>query len=183
MEVLTFRHWWALTLRGVVAILFGLVALFWPRLTLGALVVCFGAFALVGGIFAVLVALGDRGVHARWGALLIEGLVGIAIGLITFFWPFATALALLALIAAWALVTGVLELMVTAWTYRVMENAWILLLSGLASLLFGLVLIVLPNVGLLAFTWLIGIYALFFGVLLVSLSLRWRRFEQTVAHM
>ncbi|HVB21132.1 MAG TPA: DUF308 domain-containing protein [Ktedonobacteraceae bacterium] len=92
METMVFRHWWAVALRGVIAILFGLMALFWPHLTLGVLVIFFGAFALVGGIFAVVAALGDRGVHNRWGMLLAEGVVGIAIGLVTFFWPLITAL-------------------------------------------------------------------------------------------
>lgn len=178
MGMRVFRHWWAVALRGVVAILFGLAALFWPRLTLEALVVCFGAFALVGGMFTVVVALGDRGAHTRWGVLLAEGLVGIAIGLLTFFWPLITALALLYLIATWAIVTGVLEIAVAAWMHRAVGNEWMLLFGGMASLLFGALLAVLPGVGLLALTWLIGVYALVFGVLLVVLGFQWRWFER-----
>jgi uncharacterized membrane protein HdeD (DUF308 family) len=181
MGIIVFRHWWAIALRGALAILFGLVALFWPHLTLEALVICFGAFALVGGIFAVVVALGDRGAHARWGLLLAEGLVGIAIGVLTFFWPAVTALVLLSLIALWAIVTGVLEITVAVWMHRAVGNEWMLLLGGVASLLFGVLLAVLPGVGLLALTWLIGLYALLFGALLVVLGFQWRRLERLVA--
>lgn len=178
MGTMVFRHWWAIALRGVLAILFGLLAIFWPRPTLEVLVICFGAFALVGGIFAVVVALGDWGVHARWGMLLAEGLFGIAVGLLTFFWPLITALVLLYLIATWAIVTGVLEIAVAAWMHRAVGNEWMLLLGGVASLLFGGLLAALPGVGLLALTWLIGIYALVFGVLLVSFGFQWRRLER-----
>jgi uncharacterized membrane protein HdeD (DUF308 family) len=178
METTLFRHWWAIALRGVIAIVFGLVALLWPRLTLEALVVCFGAFALVDGMFAVVVALGDRGTHTRWGVLLAEGLVGIAIGLLTFFWPLITALALLYLIATWAILTGVLEIAVAAWMHRAMGNEWLQLFGGIASLLFGVLMAVLPGVGLLALTWLIGVYALVFGVLLIVLGFRWGWFER-----
>jgi len=109
MNTIMFRHWWALALRGILALLFGLVALFWPRLTLEVLVICFGAFAMISGIFALVVALGDRKMHAGWGVLLAEGLVGIGVGLLTLFWPIVTALILLSFIAIWALVTGGLE--------------------------------------------------------------------------
>lgn len=183
MGTVLFRHWWAVALRGVLAILFGLLAIFWPRLTLEVLVICFGAFALVGGIFAVVVALGDRGAHARWGVLLVEGLFGIAVGLVTFFWPFITALVLLYLIAIWAIVTGGLEIAVAAWMHRAVGNEWMLLLGGIASLLFGVLLAALPGVGLLALTWLIGMYALVFGVLLVFLGFQWRRLERKLVAM
>ena len=181
METMVFRHWWAVALRGVMAILFGLMALFWPHLTLGVLVIFFGAFALVGGIFAVVAALGDRGVHDRWGMLLAEGVVGIAIGLVTFFWPLITALILLYLIAIWAIVTGVLEIAVAVWMHRAAGNEWMLLLGGIASLLFGVLLAELPGVGLLALTWVIGIYALIFGVLLLFLGFQWRRLAHLVS--
>ncbi len=169
------RHWWAMALRGVVAILFGLVALLWPHLTLTVLVLFFGAFALVGGLFAVIAAFGYRGLYERWWVLLIEGLVGIAVGLITFFWPAITALALLFLIAAWAIVTGILEIATAVWMHRAVGNEWMLLFGGIASVIFGLLLAVLPGVGLLALTWLIGIYAIVFGILLLTLSFQWRK--------
>jgi uncharacterized membrane protein HdeD (DUF308 family) len=169
------RHWWAMALRGVVAFLFGLVALLWPHLTLTVLVLFFGAFALVSGLFAVIAAFGDRGLYGRWWVLLIEGLVGIAVGLITFFWPAVTALALLFLIAAWAIVTGILEITTAVWMHRAVGNEWMLLLGGIASVIFGLLLAVLPGVGLLALTWVIGIYAIVFGILLLMLAFQWRK--------
>lgn len=181
MGIFVFRHWWAMAVRGALTLLFGLVALFWPRLTLGALVICFGVFALVGGMFALVVALGDRGKHERWGVLLAEGLVSIAAGLLTFFWPLVTALVLLYLIAAWAVVTGVLELVVAAWMHRAVGNGWILAAGGLASLLFGFLLAALPGVGLLALTWLIGVYALAAGTLLMLLGFQHRRLEKLLA--
>lgn len=177
MELVVFRHWWAIVLRGLLAILFGFVALFWPHLTLEALVLCFGAFALIGGILALVVALGDRGVYAHWTILLGEGLIGIALGLLTLFWPLITALVLLYLIAGWAVVTGVLEIVVSVRMHRMVGNEWMLLLSGIVSLLLGILLVILPGVGLLVLTWLIGIYALAFGVLLIGLGFQWRRAE------
>ena len=108
-------------------------------------------------------------------ALLLEGLAGISVGLITFFWPGITALALLYLIAAWSIVTGILELMVAVWMQRVIRNEWMLLLGGIASMLVGVLLALRPGMGLVAVTWLIGVYALIFGVLLLALALQWRR--------
>ncbi len=175
MRIMFLHHWWAVALRGVIAILFGLAALFWPHLTQTTLVLFFGAFALVGGIFAIVVALGDRGAHDRWWVLLLEGLAGIVVGLITFFWPAITTLSLLFLIAIWAIVTGILEIVVAVWMHRVIGNEWMLLLSGIASVLFGLLLALFPGPGLLALTWLIGLYAIVFGVLLLAFAFQWRR--------
>lgn len=183
MGTIIFRHWWAFLVRGMLAILFGLVALFWPRLTLEVLVICFGAFALINGIFMLVVALGDRRMHARWGVLLVEGLVGIAIGLLTLFWPLITALVLLSLVAIWALVSGGLEIAVALWMHYSMGNEWLLLVSGVASLLLGILLIAFPQAGLQALTWLIGIYALIFGILLVFLGLQWRWFQRKMVTM
>jgi uncharacterized membrane protein HdeD (DUF308 family) len=173
MNTFVFRHWWAMALRGVVAILFGLIALFWTRMTLEFLVIGFGAFALLSGILAVVVALGDRGAHERWGVLLAEGLAGIGIGAITFFWPAITALALLFVIVVWALVNGILEIAVAVWMHRAVGNEWLLLLGGIASVLFGILLALLPAAGLLALTWLIGLFAIVFGVLLLVLAFQW----------
>jgi uncharacterized membrane protein HdeD (DUF308 family) len=174
MQSLFLRHWWVMALRGFITILFGLMALLWPSLTLGILVISFGAFALVSGFLAVVVALGDRGVHERWGVLLLEGLAGFVIGLVTFFWPAITALALLFVIVIWAFVTGILEIAVATWMHRAVGNEWLLLLGGLASVLFGILLAILPAAGLLALTWLIGLYAIVFGGLLMVLAFQWR---------
>ena len=166
------RNWWAVGLRGLIAILFGLAAFFWPGLTLFALVILFGAYALVDGIFAILAAVRAAEQHTRWWSLVVEGLVGIAVGLLTFFYPGVTAVALLYIIAAWAIVTGTLEIIAAIQLHQEITNEWLLGLSGLASVLFGIVAMVTPGAGALAIVWLIGVYAIVFGVLQLGLAYR-----------
>ena len=169
MEVSS-RHWWAFALRGVAAILFGVLAFVWPGMTLAVLVLLWGAYALVDGVLALISAFRTNNDH-RWG-LLLEGLVGIGAGLVTFVWPGLTALVLLYIIAAWALITGVLELIAAFRLRRAIRDEWWLVLGGVASLLFGVVLLAAPAAGALALVWLIAAYAIVFGVLLVALALR-----------
>lgn len=168
------RNWWALALRGLFAIVFGLIALFMPGLTLVALVILFGAYSLVDGVFGVAAAVRAAESHNRWGWLLVEGIAGILTGIITFVWPGITAIVLLYLIAAWALVTGVLELMAGFRLRGHLANEWLLLLGGAASIIFGVLLILQPGAGALALLWLIGIYAIVFGVLVLTLAFRIR---------
>jgi uncharacterized membrane protein HdeD (DUF308 family) len=169
MEVSS-RHWWAFALRGVAAILFGVLAFVWPGMTLAVLVLLWGAYALVDGVLALISAFRTNNDH-RWG-LLLEGLVGIGAGLVTFVWPGLTALVLLYIIAAWALITGVLELIAAFRLRRAIRDEWWLVLGGVASLLFGVVLLAAPAAGALALVWLIAAYAIVFGVLMVALALR-----------
>jgi uncharacterized membrane protein HdeD (DUF308 family) len=166
------RHWWAFALRGVAAILFGILAFVWPGLTLAALVLLWGAYALVDGILALVSAVRTHDDH-RWG-LVLEGVVGIGAGIATFAWPGLTALVLVYIIAAWALLTGAGELIAAFRLRRVIENEWVLVLTGIASVLFGIILFVAPGAGALALIWLIAAYAILFGILLVALSLRLR---------
>jgi uncharacterized membrane protein HdeD (DUF308 family) len=170
------RYWWALAIRGAAAIIFGLLALIWPGITLTALVLLFGAYALVDGVFAVASAIMGRGEPSsrRWWHAL-EGVAAIVAGILTFIWPGITALALLFLIAAWALVTGVIEVFLAIRLRKELEREWMLALAGVASILFGLVLMIFPGSGALALVWLIGIYAIVFGAVLVALSLKLRR--------
>ncbi len=156
------RHWWALALRGLFALLFGLAALFWPAITLIVLVWLFGAYALVDGIFAVVAGVSMAGHHRQWGWLLVEGIIGILAGLVAFLLPGITALALLYLIAAWAIVTGGFEIVAAF-----QREEWWLGLSGLLSVLFGLLLILFPGAGALSVVLIIGVYALIFGVLIL----------------
>jgi uncharacterized membrane protein HdeD (DUF308 family) len=169
------RNWWALALRGLAAILFGILAFAWPGITLFVLIVFFGAYMLVDGIFAIVAAVRAAGDGARWGLMLIEGVLGVAVGLVAFFWPGLTALALLYLIAAWAIVTGIMEIAAAIRLRREMVGEWALILGGALSVLFGVLLVVIPaRAGLLSLTWLIGAYAVTFGVLQVVLAFRVR---------
>ena len=150
------RNWWALALRGLVAVLFGIMAFAWPGITLGALVLLYGAYVLVDGVFAVAAAISGRPGGMPWWALLMEGLAGIAVGIMTFAWPGITALVLLYLIAAWAIVTGIFEIVTAIHLRREVRGEWMLALSGVLSILFGLALVVNPGAGALAVVWLIG---------------------------
>jgi uncharacterized membrane protein HdeD (DUF308 family) len=182
LDLLT-RHWWLLFVRGVLGILFGILALVWPGATIAALVLLFGVYAIVDGVATLYAAITGRegadrgrrpasGGHRVW--LTIEGLLGIGAGLVAFFWPGITALVLLWVIAFWAILTGVMEVAAAIRLRREMDNEWLLGLAGVASVLFGILLLVLPGAGALALIWLIGVYALVFGVILIVLGLRLR---------
>jgi uncharacterized membrane protein HdeD (DUF308 family) len=170
------RNWWAIALRGVAAIIFGLLTFVMPGITLAVLVLLFGAYAIVDGIFTlVAVARGQavaRG-EPRW-VLVLEGVVSIAAGLVAFLWPGLTALALVYLIAAWAIVTGVLEIVAAVRLRRQIDNEWWLGLSGALSVVFGVLVMAAPGAGALAMLFWIGAYAILFGALLVGLAFRLR---------
>ena len=160
-------HWWALALRGVIAILFGLAALVRPGIALEALILLFGAYALVDGAFAIVgVFGGTRSGTPRW-LLFLEGVVSILAGIIAFVYPGLTAFALLYLVAAWAIVTGLAEIATAIRLRQEIAGEWALILGGILSVLFGLLLAVLPGVGILSLIWLIGAYAVVFGVLML----------------
>ncbi len=171
------RNWWAILVRGIVAIIFGLVAFFWPGATGVGLVILFGAFAFVDGIFALVAAIRAAEAHNRWVSLLIEGIIGLIIAVVTIYDLRLTAIALYVTIAAWAILTGILELVAAVQLRKMIPNEWLLVLGGLASLVFGVLLIVYPLVGILTVIYLIGAYAIVFGVLLISLSLRLRSYS------
>jgi uncharacterized membrane protein HdeD (DUF308 family) len=166
--------WWALALRGLVAILFGLAALFWPGLILTVLVTLFGAFALVDGILAVIAAFRSSGRGMRKALLLIEGVIGILFGLVALLFPGLTALALLYIIAFWAILSGIARVVMAIMLRREIENEWSIALSGVLSVVLGIVLLLLPGAGLLAYTWLIGILALALGIALIYYAYRVR---------
>ena len=172
-------NWWALLLRGIAAVLFGLAALFWPGVTLLVLIVFFGAYAMVDGVLAIVAGIwGSEG--SRW-LLLAEGVLSVLAGLVVFFWPGMTALVLLFLISAWAILTGLLKVIMAIAFRRKVENAWLMGLSGVISVLFGVVLAVLPGAALLSLVWLLGIYALILGVVLIVLGFRARGHRQANA--
>jgi uncharacterized membrane protein HdeD (DUF308 family) len=161
-------HWWALALRGAIAILFGLAALLRPDIALEALILLFGAYALVDGVFAIVgVFGGTRGGTPRW-LLVIEGIAGILAGLIAFVLPGLTAILLLYLIAAWAVITGISEIATAIRLRQEITGEWALIIGGALSIIFGVILAVIgPVAGLLSLVWLIGVYALAFGILML----------------
>jgi uncharacterized membrane protein HdeD (DUF308 family) len=172
------RNWWAVALRGIAAVLFGLLTIFIPGVTLVTLVLLFGAYALVDGIFNVIAAF--RSASHHW-ALLIEGLIGILAGIVTFAWPAMTAIALLYLIAFWAILTGVFEIAAGVRLRNVIANEWALFLMGALSLLFGIFILFAPAAGALAIVLWIGVYALIFGIFLLVLAFRLRGFRHMAA--
>jgi uncharacterized membrane protein HdeD (DUF308 family) len=167
------RNWWVVFLRGLAGIIFGLITFFEPGISLAALVLLFGAYALVDGVLSIATAVRRRGAD-RWWLLLVEGIAGVLAGLVTFFWPAITAIVLLYLIAAWALVTGVLEIAAAIRLRKAITGEWLLALSGVASVILGVLLMIAPGPGALAVVIWIGAYAFVFGALLIGLSFRLR---------
>jgi len=168
------KYWWALVLRGVAAIAFGVLAFLWPAATLEVLILFFGAYMLVDGVFALIAAIGGRAHTPHWGLLLVEGLLGIAIGIFTFLAPVVAGFALLMYIAAWALVTGVLEVVAAIRLRREIAGELWLGLAGVLSIGFGVLLMVFPLAGALSIVWLLSVYAVAFGIVLVLLGFRVR---------
>jgi uncharacterized membrane protein HdeD (DUF308 family) len=166
------RYWWLVALRGLAAIIFGILAFVWPGITLQVLILFFGAYAIVDGGLAFYAAIRTHGQHA-WASVL-EGIVGIGAGLVAFFAPVITALALLIVIAVWAIVTGVMEVIAAVELRHVIRNEWFLIVSGLLSVAFGILLLVQPGAGALAIVWLIGFYAVIFGVGMLAFAWRLR---------
>lgn len=166
------QRWWALVLRGLAAIAFGILTFVAPATSLFALVVLWGAYALVDGALAVVLSLRGARVLPGWGLLLAGGIVSIAAGVVTFLWPGITAVALLAVIAGWAVLTGAAELVTAIWLRRHLRGEWMLAASGVLSLVFGVLLAAKPAAGALAVAWMIGGYAIAFGALLVGLGVR-----------
>ena len=178
MVILVIGDWRKLAVRGVAALLFGLLTLAWPRLSLTALVLLFGAYVLVDGLFTVAAVLADAPETRRervW--LLLEGIASIAFGVVTLIWPDITALALLYLIAFWALVTGGLEIASAIRLRRQIRNEWLLAALGALSVVFAALLLIDPGAGAIAVTWIIGWYAVISGALVLALALELRRLE------
>ena len=168
------QNWWAIALRGLVAVLFGIAAFVWPGITLWALVAIFGAYALVDGILAVIEAFRRDVVGERWWALLFEGFVGIAIGILTFAWPRLTAMGLLYLIAFWAIVTGVFEVITAIRLRHEIRGEWMMALIGVLSVAFGFLLVAFPLTGALSVVLIIGSYAVAIGALMIALGFKLR---------
>jgi uncharacterized membrane protein HdeD (DUF308 family) len=174
--VVLVNNWWAFVIRGIAAIIFGILALILPGMALVTLILLWGIYALADGVFNLIGAFRrDAATQQSWWALLIEGIISIGAGIAAFVYPGLTALVLLYIIAAWALVTGVMELVAAARLRKQISGEWILVLTGIVSVLFGILLFVFPGAGALAVVLWIGVYAVVFGALLVSLGLRLRK--------
>jgi uncharacterized membrane protein HdeD (DUF308 family) len=173
MSALLAQNWWLVALRGVVGILFGIVALVFPGSTMLSLVILFSAYMLVDGALAIASAVRAARRHERWGWLTLEGIANIITGILAFLWPGLTILAFVLLIAAWAIVSGALML-AAAFRLKVDHGRWWLVLGGVVSLVYGVLLVVAPLIGALVLTWWLGAYALVFGVVLLVLAFRLR---------
>ena len=174
------RNWWALAIRGAAGIIFGILAFIMPGITLMTLILLFGAYALVDGIFNLIAALRGRAGDQPWWWLALEGLVSIGAGIVTFTWPGLTAMVLVFVIAVWAVITGVLEIIAAIRLRQEISNEWWLVASGVISVLFGVLLMVAPGTGALALVFWIGAYAIVFGALTVGLAFRLRHVQDEV---
>lgn len=171
------RNWWLLIIRGVAAIIFGILAFVWPGITLVALVILFGAYIFVDGVFALIAVVTGNKSGQQWWMLLLEGVLGILTGIITFIFPAMTGFVLLYLIAGWAVATGLLEIIAAIRLRKEISNEWLLGLSGVVSILFGLLIAFWPLEGAIAMAWMLGTYALIFGGLMIVLAFRLRNWK------
>jgi len=173
------QYWWTFTLRGILALLFGILAFVAPGATLTTLVYVFGFYAILNGLIALYAAWNLRS-YDSWWVFLLEGLLGIAAGVIAFVSPGATALAFLSVIAAWAILVGILQIVAAIRLRQVIENEWSMGLNGLASVIFGVLLVVWPRSGLVTISWIIGFYAIAFGIMLLILGSRLRGLNKAI---
>ena len=173
MGALLAQNWWAVALRGVFAILFGLIALFVPTATILSLVLFFSAYMLVDGLFAIVAAVRAPNRHERWGLLVLEGVADIATGVLAFLWPGLTAVAFVLILAVRSIANGILMVVAAFKLDRAYGRGW-LVLSGILSVLFGIALVVAPIVGAVVLTWWLGAYAVAFGAVLLVLAFKLR---------
>jgi uncharacterized membrane protein HdeD (DUF308 family) len=167
------RDWWVFAIRGIAAIVFGILAFVWPQATLTVLVILFGAYAFVDGI-ALLVALisGDPIARRNGWAVGLMGVLGIVAGIVTFFWPNATALTLLYVVASWAISTGIIQVIAAIALRRELEGEFWMALGGISSVVFGILLVAFPGEGLVSLVWLVGVWAVAFGISSLGLAYR-----------
>jgi uncharacterized membrane protein HdeD (DUF308 family) len=168
------ERWWTLVLRGVAAVIFGILTFVAPGASLFALVVLFGAYAVVNGVINLVLAARNPAGEPRWGSLVFESVASIVAGTVTLLWPGISALVLLLVIACWAIVTGVAQVIAAVRLRKQIRGEWLLALSGVLSVAFGVLMLVFPGAGALAVVVWIGAYAVVLGALLVALGVRLR---------
>ena len=174
------RRWWVFLIRGLAAIVFGILALVWPGIALGALTILFGAYAFVDGIFALAAAVsGIAG--SRWWVFLIEGIVGLVVAFFVLTEPVLSAISLVYVVAIWAVLTGVIEIVAGIQLHDVIPNEWLYVLAGVISIAFGIWVLRDPSSGALAVVWLIAYYAIVFGILQLAVSYRLNRLHAVAA--
>ena len=183
MDDLLSRSWWMLALRGVLALAFGILAFIWPSLTLAALVALFAAYVLISGVVSIVGAIKNRKADREWWLILILGLVSVAAGVVSILQPALTALVLVLVMGANALVTGVLDIAVAIRLRKTIEGEWLLIAAGIASIIFGIIVFLFPGAGALALVWLISAYAIATGILLLGLAFRARGWGQRHRHV
>jgi uncharacterized membrane protein HdeD (DUF308 family) len=174
MNELLGQSWWALAARGAVSLLFGVVALLVPGLTLLWLVALFVAYALITGVVSIVAAVRNRSTDSKWWLVLLMGLISIAAAILTVFYPGLTALLLVVVIGVNAVLTGVLDIAVAVRLRRVIDHEWLLIVAGVVSVIFGVLVLLFPEAGALAMIWVISFYAITAGLLLLALAFRAR---------
>ncbi len=174
------RNWWLVALRGALAVVFGVAAFVWPGITFDVLVLLFGAYAFVDGVAVLGFGLMAAGDHEQWWPLVLGGIVGIAVGVMTFMRPAAMALALVYVIGAWAIVTGLLEIVAAIRLRDVITSEWLMGFSGVLSIVFGVLVLAQPGSGALAMVFVFGFYAILAGISQISLGWRLHGLAETV---
>jgi len=165
------RRWWAFLIRGLAGVIFGILAFLWPGVTLVALAIFFGAYALVDGVFALIAAFSSQGAAHR-GWLTLEGALGIILGALVWMYPLYSAALLVYFIAGWAIATGIVEIVAGVRLRAIIGNELLYIVAGIASIVFGVLVLRNPAAGAIAVVWLIASYAIIFGLLQIALSLR-----------
>jgi len=175
------RNWWLVALRGLAAIIFGVLTIINPAMSLAVLILFFGAYALADGAFTVIAAVMKRRDEPRWMALLVSGILGILIGAVTFLMPGLTALVLLYIIAGWAVIRGIMEIAVAFRLRKEIQGEFWLILAGALSVVFGGLLFAFPGTGALAVVLWIGVFAMVFGIVLMALAFRLKGWSRRLA--
>ena len=169
------RSWWVLALRGLAAIAFGVITLVLPGVTVLSLLMVFAAYALLGGGASVVGAFSNRKHGGDWWALLLLGICGLAVGILTIIYPLLTTFALIVLIGVNALISGVFDIVLAIRLRKAIRGEWLLVLNAVISIVFGILILVFPAAGTFALVWMIGVYALLTGILLLTLA--WRAYR------
>jgi uncharacterized membrane protein HdeD (DUF308 family) len=167
------RNWWAIALRGVFAILFGMIAFMVPGITISALIFWFAIYMLIDGALAIVAGFRAADRHERWGLMIFEGITDLLAGVISLAWPMLTLLVFLWIAGGWAILSGIVML-IAAFRLNITHGRWLLALGGTASTVWGLVLLMAPITVAVVVTWWLGTYALIFGVVLVALAIKLR---------